>query len=311
MNKGCPKCGRMVDGNSQTCPYCNYDFRKLENSINNTLEDMNSDDEKYAGFIKRLIAGMIDIYIVLLFISPFFIFMRDKISDKVYITIYIALYILYNSVLERTNIDGSLGKKFLGIEVVDEYENPVTFLKALSRNIVKVFNVITLGIGFIICAAPPYKQTLGDKLSNTYVTNRIKFTEEEREYIAPLYKRFMAFMIDVIYISIIVFIINYGSSYIKLPETIDIKMIVNILSLVIIVFYFPYGESKNGRTRGKKIMGIKVTDYDEEKIGFIRALIRYLLLSLDFITLGFLFPLINKKGQMLKDIVTKTVVINE
>ena len=50
---------------------------------------------------------------------------------------------------------------------------------------------------------------------------------------------------------------------------------------------------------------------EEEKISFPIAMLRYILITLDIITLGFLLPLSNNKKQTLKDIITKTIIIDE
>lgn len=311
MEKGCPKCGRMIDYNNQKCPYCNYDFSQIDKYFENVEKEKYFEDEKYAGFIKRTIAGIIDIYIILLLEIPLFIVMNnqiDKDNIKLFIIIFTVIYIMYNSLLERTKMKGSLGKELLKIEVTDEYENPVTLAKAFARNIAKIVNVITLGIGFLACVTPPNKQTIGDKISKTNVLNKIKIKEERQLLIASLPKRLLAFMIDIAYILIIILIIDYAEKTIK---GIDFSKIFTALKLITLILYFPYSESKTGKTRGKKLLNIKVTDIEGEKISFIKALIRYLLTVVDIITLGFLLPLVDKNRQTIKDLITNTVVIDE
>lgn len=309
MNKGCPKCGRTVEYSSQKCPYCNFDF-SLINTINRKKYNNN---QKYAGFIKRLIAGIIDIYIVLL-ITFFILMVINKQLTKenigLIIIVFISVYIPYNSILERTKMHGSIGKQIVKIETTDEYENPITLPKAIVRNISKIFNIITLGIGFITCSIQEQKQTLGDRISKTYVINKIDLKEENQLNIANIYTRLLAFIIDVIYIIIIIFAIDYVIKTIK-PADVDLEIITIALSLTIILTYFPYNESKKGRTRGKKIFNLKVVNYDEEKILFIHSLIREILIIVDLLTLGFLLPLVNQNGQTLKDTITKTIVIEE
>ncbi len=329
MQKGCPKCGRIIPASHEKCPFCNYDFSEL-NMYFKRVEDKIIEENKYAGFVKRLIAGLIDIYIVLimtlLIIIPLGIYNAPNIEliyknalKNIYIImpLYTLIYIFYNTLLERTKWHGSVGKKMVGIEVTDEYENPETLGIAFIRNLVKFLNIFTLGIGFIMSAFPQKKQTLGDKVSKTYVISLINFNEEKKfDFTGPI-KRFIAFIIDEIVISIIVIGLYYLGQYLieniqGLPEAIinAVPNVMLILSLVVSFFYFPVRESMTGQTIGKKTMKIKLTDQEGEIISFQKAFIRQFLNLIDILCLGFLLIFSNKKRQTLKDKLSKTIVID-
>ena len=66
MQKGCPKCGRMIDSSATNCPYCNYNFQEINSFFNKDRMRTFLEDEKYAGLIKRIVAGLIDIYLIAL-----------------------------------------------------------------------------------------------------------------------------------------------------------------------------------------------------------------------------------------------------
>ena len=83
-----------------------------------------------------------------------------------------------------------------------------------------------------------------------------------------------------------------------------------ILCLVVLFFYFPFSESRTGSTIGKGMMHIKVTKLDGEIQGVIASFIRQLILVLDIFTLGFLASFVTPKKQTIKDILTRTVVID-
>lgn len=318
MNKGCPKCGRMIEQKYEICPHCNYDFKEMEKFFKN-IEEERFKEKKYAGFIKRLVAGVIDLYITLIISVPLFIKINEEVTkDNIMFLLIIsyAIYVIYSALLERTKLRGSLGKQITKIEVTDEYENPVTLPKAFIRNASKIFNILTLGIGFLICAVTPYKQTLGDKIAKTYVLNKIKFKEEKQINTAPTYKRVIAFTIDILYIALLIVIeyyaIKYTSNMISLSSKYIIyeKVLYKLIAIIIITIYFPYNESKNGKTKGKELLKISITNLEEEKISFSIAMIRYILIILDIITLGFLLSITNEKKQTLKDIITKTIIVN-
>lgn len=317
MQKGCPKCGRMIDGDFPKCPYCNYNFAEINNFFYKKKEN-HFQEKKYAGFIKRLIAGLFDNLILSFLLSLMFLPIAPSTASTqgLIITslIYIFVYILYNSICERTSWHGSLGKKILQIEVVDEYENPVTFPRALKRNIYKIVNVLTLGIGFIMCSFKN-KQALNDKLAKTNVINKLVMQkEEDLSYSFPI-KRFVAYLIDIIIIYgfcfIIVNIITKITTTNKIPvNTINIlNKLKYIFPIIIGNTYFPFCETKS-ETIGKNIFHIKIVNLDGEKISFIKSFIRQYFILLDFICLGFLLPFVTKKRQTLKDIIFKTIVIN-
>lgn len=324
MAKGCPKCGRIIDENLTSCPYCNYDFKEIDNFFKKIDHEKFLEEEKYAGFIKRLVAGMIDIDIILLITYSILILINNfilKIDSKnffITVPIFVLIYIFLCSIMERTPWHASLGKYIVGIEVADEYENPITFGAALLRNTVKFLNLLTLGIGFLICVSPPKKQTLSDKITKTYVLNKVGFSEEKKHDYASMFKRLIAFIIDIIIIGIIIYIINYICNYItenfqNIPYFIksSIPNINMILNLVAATFYFPFNESRRGKTIGKKYLKIKLTSLNEDTITFLKAFVREILLSIDILTLGFLLPFSHKRKQTVKDILTKTIIINE
>ena len=318
MQKGCPKCGRMIDQNYEICPYCNYDFKEMDNFFKKVNTEKFIEDEKYAGFIKRLVAGMLDIelillltYLVLLGLNT--IIKIDIYNPWIFISIYILLYILINSALERTKWHGSVGKYIVEIEVTDEYENPVTFGLALKRNIIKFINLFTLGIGFLLSVTPPKRQTLSDKITKTYVLNKVKLKEEKLNDIAPTYKRLIAFIIDICVIALFITIEYYAFDFVTGKLNIineKTEIIKLILATLIGLLYFPFNEGKRGQTVGKKWLKIKLADMNEENISFLKALVRELLMIVDIISLGFLLPLGQNKNQTIKDILTGTFVIN-
>ena len=321
MQKGCPKCGRMIDKNVATCPYCNYNFKEIDSFFKRVSDEKFLENGKYAGFTKRLVAGLFDCFVILIFTYFILIVINKYLTpitlDNIYIGlfIYIPLYIIYNSILERTPWRGSLGKYILSIEVTDEYENPVTFPKALIRNITKIFNVITLGLGFLLSAIPPKKQALNDKISHTFVINKLTMKKEEGLLYANPLNRLLAFIIDALIIALICYgllaITDVITSQDLPKQTVDmLNSAKYIICLVIILFYFPFSESRSGATIGKSLMHLKLTKQDGEIAGFIIVFARELILFLDIITLGFLLPFATTKRQTFKDILTRTVVIN-
>lgn len=313
---GCPKCGRMIDLNLQVCPYCHFEFEKLNDFFIKSKENQFIEDEKYAGLVKRTVAGLIDIYIITLI--TFIICYTLKISIKDYIIsipIFSFLYILINSILERTSWRGSLGKKIIGIKVFDKNENPETFGIAFFRNLAKILNVLTLGIGFLMCTVTKKRQALNDIIVNTYVIGNLKMADPDETDYAKIYKRLLSFIIDLGLIVILNYLISLIPHYTERYNVVTdyqyiIEDITILLSLIVTIFYMPFMQSRYG-TIGEKITKIKVIKINGNKPGIFRLLIRMILIPIDIITLGFLLCLVTRKHQTLKDILTKTIVVDK
>lgn len=321
MQKGCPKCGRMIDENTKTCPYCNYNFGEIDGFFKKVADKNYLENEKFAGFTKRLVAGLFDMFVVLVFTYLILVLINAYLIpitlDNLYygIFIYLPLYLLYHSICERTSWRGSLGKLILNIEVTDEYENPITFPKALLRNITKIFNVLTFGAGFLLSAVPPQKQALNDKISHTFVINKLIMKEDEKFFYANPLKRLVAFSLDVFIIGLICYgllalidFVNIKEITKQVADTIDCAKY--IICFVIILFYFPFSESRTGTTFGKSMMHIKLVKLNGDVAGFITCFVRELIIILDIVSLGFLLPFVTKKKQTIKDILTRTIVID-
>lgn len=316
MQKGCPKCGRFMDENIRICPYCNYDFKET-NYVYKRIENEKENEGKYAGFIKRLVAGIIDIYINALITIIISRYLLNTEKLFIIITVFIIIYIFTNSIMERTKWHGTIGKHIVKIETVDENENPLTLEACFIRNIIKLINILTLGIGFLTCATTPSKQTLADRITNTYVLNKVDLYEEKKHDFASTLKRIIAFIIDIVIIIIQTYIACYIFNYImnKAPNLDEMfkpykNMINSAIIIIISLLYFPLQESVRGKTIGKKYLKIAVTDMNEEYISFVKAFIREILIIIDFLTLAFLLPLSDKRKQTLKDKLTKTIVID-
>ena len=95
-----------------------------------------------------------------------------------------------------------------------------------------------------------------------------------------------------------------------IAETVNV--IVGFFMILGILFYFPTFESSIWQaTPGKKLLNLKVTDLDGERIGFGKALIRNWskALSVLILLIGFLMVAFTKKKQGLHDIIAGTLVI--
>nr|WP_134684372.1 RDD family protein [Brevibacillus migulae] len=117
----------------------------------------------YAGFWIRVGAYLIDavlIYVLTLILT--------LVHESLVWIAYIAS-ILYFPLMESSSYQGSLGKKWLGLRVVDEQGERIGLGRAFGRFFSKILSGIILYIGYIMVAFTENKQGLHDKIVGTYV----------------------------------------------------------------------------------------------------------------------------------------------
>lgn len=136
---------------------------------------------------------------------------------------------------------------------------------------------------------------------------------------ASLAHRILAWGIDaslyVIYIIVFMWIWG-GILPSEISDNLNLGWIPNLMIMLPYFIYFPLIETLwNGRTIGKKLLGIRVTKLDGTRAGLgdyiIRWLFRFFEISGTGGVVAILTILINGKGQRLGDIVAKTCVIME
>ena len=217
--------------------------------------------------------------------------------------------------MERTKLRGSIGKYLVGIKVLDKEENPESILIAFIRNLAKFLNIITLGLGFLICAGTKKKQTLGDLVTKTYVVTDIKISDKDERPFSNPFKRLCAFILDLLVLALILYGINWLLIYFTgLNISEDLNMIIDQitipLTLLIALLYFPLIESRKGTTFGKNLLKIKTITLNDKKSGFFRLFFKQIILLVEIITLGFLLAIVTPKRQTLSNRLSKTVVVD-
>lgn len=136
----------------------------------------------YAGFGWRLLAYIIDTIIVQIALGLISLVSETLVS---YLSNYsewggqyvkyssllvtLVIYLFYNSFLESTEMQGSIGKKICNIIVVDSYGRRLTFLNALGRNAAKIFSGMICAVGYFMVIWDDKGQGLHDKMAKTYV----------------------------------------------------------------------------------------------------------------------------------------------
>ena len=76
---------------------------------------------------------------------------------------------LYFAGMESSSNMGTIGKITMGIKIVDEQGERISFLNATGRYFAKIISAVILFIGFIMAAYDINHQALHDKLAKTFV----------------------------------------------------------------------------------------------------------------------------------------------
>ncbi|MBN8576219.1 MAG: RDD family protein [Cyclobacteriaceae bacterium] len=84
----------------------------------------------------------------------------------------LVINILYNTFMEASKFQGSVGKIALGLKVTDLQGNKLDFTKALVRNLCKIISNITFLIGYIMAGFTEKKQALHDMIASTLVLRK-------------------------------------------------------------------------------------------------------------------------------------------
>ena len=133
---------------------------------------------------------------------------------------------------------------------------------------------------------------------------------------AEFWRRFCAYLMDVIliYISVLIMLSLHSSISYSIPGNID-NFFILLLDLIIFPWFYHAGMecSSKQATLGKMVFKIKVTDLYGNRISFGKATKRFwckALVSTIILFIGFVIAAFTKKKQALHDILVSTLVID-
>ena len=156
------------------------------------INDMETSNSNYAGFGARFLAALIDGillgFVNMVIMTPvlgksaeMFIQAEQGIDMEnfdyaglftqwamSYLAI-IAVAWLYHSIMESSSMQATLGKRLLGIRVVDMQGERISFLRATGRFFGKFLSSLILAIGYLMAAFTERRQALHDMLAGTLV----------------------------------------------------------------------------------------------------------------------------------------------
>ena len=130
---------------------------------------------------------------------------------------------------------------------------------------------------------------------------------------AGFWLRFVAAFIDGIILVIPMMIIIFGLGMMMGGiEKAASGGLGNLVGIVLPWLYYAYMESSEGQaTIGKKVMSIRVTDVDGNRISFLRATARFFLkyVSSAILLIGYIMAAFTERKQALHDMIAGTLVV--
>jgi uncharacterized RDD family membrane protein YckC len=134
----------------------------------------------FAGFWRRVLAYLIDATVLFGIYATINFSVRVIAPDNVDAltnigAVCIAVGWAYYALMESSPARGTLGKLALNLYVGDLHGDPITYRRAIWRNLLKTLSTLLLGAGWIMAAFTPRKQALHDLLAGTLVLRRVNY----------------------------------------------------------------------------------------------------------------------------------------
>ena len=172
--KACPACGLHSPSSAGRCD-CGFSF------ISGVASPAPA---PYAGFWIRVAASVIDAFViaglgvlggVIVAVAGVAFDAPTELAVGGYYLVTILASWLYYAILESSRRQATLGKRAVGIVVTDLSGKPLSFGRASGRAFAKVFNALTLGLGWLVVAFTQQKRGIHDFVAGTLVIQRGPF----------------------------------------------------------------------------------------------------------------------------------------
>ena len=145
--------------------------------------------QPYGGFWIRVLAYIVDRFVVGIIFTPILIYFGLRLASKLHGIppndpdqlgpifhfvgnvgpIALIVQWLYEALLTSSTWQATVGKHILDLKVTDEQGNRISFERATGRYFAKIISNLTLGIGYLMVAFTERKQGLHDMIAGTLV----------------------------------------------------------------------------------------------------------------------------------------------
>lgn len=135
----------------------------------------------YAGIIRRLIAGIIDVMLILASAQIIYLIIsiagltRNLTNGQTeLVTDFLSFIIgwVYYAQMESSTYQATIGKQILQISVTRLDGERLSFARASARYFAKLLSTVTFFVGYLMAGFTEKKQALHDKIAKTVVVQR-------------------------------------------------------------------------------------------------------------------------------------------
>ncbi|MES1216751.1 MAG: RDD family protein [Bacteroidota bacterium] len=144
------------------------EYQLNTNSSSEPTELFPAEPIVYGSFGERFAAALLD---GLILIIPSYL-LRFLSGDVVGSLLGIVMSWLYAALQESGPNQATIGKKAVGMKVVNTEGQPVSFAQASGRHFGKYISMIIIFIGYLMMLWDERKQTLHDKMADTLIIKK-------------------------------------------------------------------------------------------------------------------------------------------
>lgn len=147
--------------------------------MNETVSNEINEDTEFGGFWIRVGAYFIDLVVLIIpvLLISFLFRAVTPASDELELAIVdvmdsflsIIVWWIYFAVMNSSEWQATVGKRVVGLKVVDENGNRISFGRATGRYFAEILSGLILLIGYMMVGWTKRKQGLHDMIASTYV----------------------------------------------------------------------------------------------------------------------------------------------
>lgn len=124
--------------------------------------------QPYSGISRRLIASIIDIFVIIL-LFMFLELITETLDENLFYILFSLTMWAYFVFQESSTLKSTVGKQAVNIIVTDLNGNRISFMQATKRFILKILSVIPFFTGFLLILFTSKKQAFHDIVAKTVV----------------------------------------------------------------------------------------------------------------------------------------------
>ncbi len=124
--------------------------------------------QPYSGISRRLIASIIDIFVIIL-LFMFLELITETLDETSFYILFVLTMWAYFVFQESSTLKSTVGKQAVNIIITDLNGNRISFTQATNRFILKILSIIPFFTGLLLILFTSKKQAFHDIVAKTVV----------------------------------------------------------------------------------------------------------------------------------------------